>query len=89
MGNQYDLAIDTLTFYFDFPIKKAIKNLPDPETLVHILSEKGADHPAERVSAVEWYATYFGALKNSQKPGVEGLAKSFFRHESPSFPEYP
>jgi hypothetical protein len=53
--NQYELAIDTLNFYFDEPIKEAVKHLPEPSLLANILREKGADNPEERAQAVDFY----------------------------------
>ena len=51
---MYELAIETLDMYFDTQRSETLKNLPDPNELVEILREKGADNPEKRVEAIEF-----------------------------------
>jgi hypothetical protein len=51
--NDYILAIETLEIYFDTPLKTTLKNMPDWEGIIKILTDKGANMIPERTAAVE------------------------------------
>ena len=51
--NDYTLAIETLEIYFDTPLKTTLKNMPDWEGIIKVLTDKEADMIPERTAAVE------------------------------------
>jgi hypothetical protein len=52
--NKFELANDTLDLYFDTTRAETLKHLPPPHELVLLLQKKGADHPEDRVQAIEY-----------------------------------